>query len=185
MTGRAPLSGLLGVVAPPPSEQVRLDDVDRHLIALLAADSRVSQRKLARELHLSPPTVGERIARLEKAGVIRGYTILLGWASLGYGTVYLTVTAIQGADQAGILLALRALPEVEEVAVITGSMDMLARIRVRNHEHLRELLLTRIWQIDGVQRTETFISLAETVEKDDYIDCLLTAGATAEETPPA
>lgn len=181
MTDRAPLAGLLEVAAPRPSEHVRLDDVDRRLLALLAADSRMSQRTLAKKLHLSPPTVGERISRLETAGIIRGYTIRLGWAALGYGTVYMTVTAIQGADQAGILVALRDLPEVEEVVVITGSMDMLARIRVRNHDHLRELLITRIWQIDGVQRTETFISLAETPDKDDYIDRLLTAGLPAEQ----
>ena len=87
MTGSSPLAGLLEVSAPYPSEVAHLDDVDRRLLSLLAADARVSQRKLARELHMSPPAVGERIARLERAGVIRGYTVSIGWASLGYVTV--------------------------------------------------------------------------------------------------
>lgn len=173
MTGRSPLAGLLDVTSPYPSEVAQLDEVDRRLLALLAEDARASQRKLARELHMSPPAVGERIARLERAGVIRGYTVSIGWAALGYVTVYLAVTAIQGADQAAILQVLHSLPEVEEIIVITGSMDMLARLRVRDHGHLRELLLSEVWRIEGVQRTETFVGLAEMPEKLAYVAELL------------
>lgn len=124
---------------------------------------------------MSPPAVGERIARLERAGVIRGYTLRVGWPSLGYASAYLAVTAVQGADQGAILQALSSLAEVEEVVVVTGSLDMLARLRVRDHEHLRRLLLSEIWQIDGVQRTETFLGLAEMPEKGSYVAGLLNA----------
>ncbi len=47
------------------------------------------------------------------------------------------------------------------MSVVTGGLDLLVRLRVRDHEHLRELLLTDIFQINGVQRTETFLSLAD------------------------
>lgn len=173
MTAQTPLSGLLDVSAPPPKEPVRLDAVDRRILALLAEDSRASQRKLARDLHMSPPAVGERIARLERLGVIRGYTVSLDWAALGYVTVFLAVTAVQGADQAAIFEALALLPEVEDIVVITGSMDMLARLRVRDHTHLRHVLLSTIWRIDGVQRTETFLALAEIPAKTGYLSDIL------------
>ncbi len=177
MTDRAPLSGLLDVTAPLPEEPAQLDALDRRLVALLAADARASQRKLARDLHMSPPAVAERIARLERLGVIRGYTIRLDWSALGYVTVFLAVTAVQGADQGAILEALRSMPEVEEIAVITGSMDMLARIRVRDHAHLRQVLLSEIWRIAGVQRTETFVGLAEMPAKEGYVADLLAPDA--------
>lgn len=170
---RTPLWGLLEVTTPLPQKPARLDEVDRRLIALLASDSRASQRKLARELHMSPPAVGERIGRLERLGVIRGYTVRIDWTALGYETVVLAVTAGQGADQAAILQALRQLPEVEEVVVVTGSMDMLARLRVRDHPHLRQVLLSEIWRIEGVQRTETFVGLAEMPAKECYVADLL------------
>ncbi len=173
VTGRTPLRGLLDVTAPLPAEPVRLDDVDRRLLTLLASDARASQRKLARDLHMSPPAVGERIARLERLGVVRGYTLDVDWAALGYFSVFVTVTAIQGADQAVILQSLRRLPEVEAIVVITGSIDMLARLRVRSHAHLRQVLLSEVWRIDGVQRTETFIALAEMSTKDGYVGELL------------
>lgn len=175
--GRTPLGGLLDVTARLPDEPVKLDAVDRRLLALVAADARVSQRKLARDLHMSPPAVGERLARLERLGVIRGYTVSLDWSALGYVTVLLAVTAVQGADQAAILQELRELSEVEDVVVVTGSMDMLARLRVRDYAHLRQVLLSKIWRIDGVQRTETFMGLAETVSKEGYVAGLLQVGA--------
>ena len=164
-----PLSGLARVTTPPP-EPVQLDAVDRQLLALLARDARISQRRLGRELRMSPPAIGERIARLERAGVVRGYTVAIDWSVLGYVTCYLAVSAMQGAEQGPVMAALHELPEVEEVIVITGSLDMLAKVRVRDHAHLRRLLLEHVWQIDGVQRTETFLSLAEMPGKD------LTAG---------
>jgi Lrp/AsnC family leucine-responsive transcriptional regulator len=185
LTDRAPLSGLLDVTAPLPEEPAQLDALDRRLVALLAVDARASQRKLARDLHMSPPAVAERIARLERHGVIGGYTIRLDWSALGYVTVFLAVTAVQGADQGAILEALRSLPEVEEIAVITGSMDMLARIRVRDHAHLRQVLLSEIWRIAGVQRTETFVGLAEMPAKKGYVADLLDAEAAEDGGQPA
>lgn len=184
MTERSPLAGLLEVTSPYPDEAAHVDEVDRRLLALLAADARTSQRKLARALHMSPPAVGERIARLERAGVIRGYTVSVGWAALGYVTVYLAVTAIQGADQGAILRSLHSLAEVEEIIVITGSMDLLARLRVRDHAHLRHLLLSEVWQLEGVQRTETFVGLAEMPEKLDYLAGLLGADKPELEMSP-
>lgn len=167
----APLSGLADV-AIVPRTPVPLDDVDRRLLTLLAQDARVSQRGLARELRMSPPAIGERIARLERAGVIRGYRVDVDWSALGYVTGYLAVTAIQGADQSEIMRALHQLPEVRDVSVITGSMDMLARIRVRDYTHLRRFLLEGVWQMPGIQRTETFLSLAEMPSKELGVELL-------------
>jgi DNA-binding Lrp family transcriptional regulator len=156
----------LARVTEPAAAPVQLDAIDRQLLVLLARDSRISQRALGRELRMSPPAIGERIARLERTGVIRGYTVSIDWSALGYVTCYLAVSAMQGAEQGPVMAALNELPEVEEVIVITGSLDMLARVRVRDHGHLRRLLLEHVWQIDGVQRTETFLSLAEMPVKD-------------------
>jgi DNA-binding Lrp family transcriptional regulator len=114
---------------------------------------------------MSPPAIGDRIARLEREGVIRGYTVTIDWSLLGYVTCYLAVTARPDADQGAVMAQLYELPEVEDVLVITGSLDMLVRLRVQDHVHLRRFLLDHVWQFDGVQRTETFLSLAEMPSK--------------------
>src|SRR5438876_364634 len=122
-----PLSGLSQVVGSP-LPAAALDRTDLRLLALLAADSRTSQRKLGRELNMSAPAVGVRIARLERAGVIQGYSVRVDWAA--------------------------------------GGMDLLARIRLRDHSHLKALMFEQVWQIPGVQRTETFLTLVEMPGKE-------------------
>ncbi len=157
----APLAGLVGVVAGQVAP-ASLDAVDVEILYHLAGDARLSQRSLARTLGMSPPAVGERVARLERSGVIRGYSIDIGWPEVGFPvTVFLTITAVQGHSLAPVIEALRELPEVTDISIVTGAIDLLARLVVRDHNHLRQLLLEQVWQITGVQRTETLVTLAE------------------------
>lgn len=164
--GDSPLAGL-AELATLASTPVALDDVDRALLQLLAADARSSQRSLARELNMSAPAVGERIARLERSGVIRGYSVVLDWGAAGFPVVvYLAITAAQGHDLGPVMTAVSQILEVDSVDVVTGDLDLLARLRVRDYVHLRTLLLEKIWQIAGVQRTETYLSIAESPYKN-------------------
>src|SRR5216683_7420233 len=165
--------GKLAEVSQPPRPEVEVDDFDLALLRALAADARRSQRALARQIEMSPPAVADRLARLERAGAIRGYRVDIDWAALGYPVVvYLAVTAGPGADLSQIIRAIRALPEAQDMSVVTGGLDLLVRFRVRDHAHLRDLLLATIFQIPGVQRTETFLSLADT-EPDNFAVALL------------
>jgi|SRR3984885_3394189 Lrp/AsnC family leucine-responsive transcriptional regulator len=168
----APLASLTEV-ASPPVPKIEIDDLDLALLRALAADARQSQRALARQIEMSPPAVADRLARLERAGAIRGYRAEIDWEVLGLPVVvYLAVTAGAGMELSEIIRAIRVLPEAEHMSVVTGSLDLLVRLRVRDHAHLRELLLTKIFQISGVQRTETFLSLAD-VEPDNFAAAVL------------
>lgn len=181
----APLAGLADLTSTP-AEAVPLDDVDLALLRLLATDARASQRSLARDLGMSAPAIGERIARLERTGVIRGYRVVLDWAAAGFPVViYLAITAAQGHALGPVMAAVAALPEVEDVTVVTGDLDLLARLRVRDHAHLRRLLLEQVWQIGGVQRTETYLAIAEGAPKNftaELVASLLADDPAA--TPP-
>jgi Lrp/AsnC family leucine-responsive transcriptional regulator len=171
-TTSAPLANLTEV-ATPASPRVEVDDLDLALLRALAVDARQSQRSLARAVEMSPPAVADRIARLERSGVIRGYRVDVDWAALGFPVVvYLAVTAGPGMELSEIIRAIRAMPEAEDMSVVTGGLDLLVRLRVRDHTHLRELLLTKVFQINGVQRTETFLSLAD-VEPDNFTAAML------------
>jgi DNA-binding Lrp family transcriptional regulator len=145
-TSSAPLANLTEVAAPT-SPKVEVDELDLALLRALATDARQSQRALARTVEMSPPAVADRLARLERNGAIRGYRVDVDWAALGFPVVvYLAVTAGPGMDLSEIIRAIRAM--------------------------LRELLLTKIFQINGVQRTETFLSLAD-VEPDNFTAAML------------
>jgi Lrp/AsnC family leucine-responsive transcriptional regulator len=154
----------------PPAD---LDSTDLRLLHMLSLDARQSQRSLARELGMSAPAVGERLARLERSGVIRGYGVRVDWAALGVPTtVLLTITADNGHEQGRIMRELMTIPEVEDVLLVTGDVDMIVRARVRDHTHLRELLMNRVWQIEGIQRTETALTIAEMPPKNPAAELL-------------
>src|SRR5262245_38629515 len=168
----APLARLTEV-SPPAAPKVEVDDFDLALLRALARDARQSQRALARTIEMSAPAVADRLARLGRNGVIRGYRVDIDWAALGYPVVvYVAVTAGPGMDLSEIIKTIQALPEAEDMSVVTGGLDLLVRLRVRDHAHLRELLLTEIFKINGVQRTETFLSLAD-VEPPNFTAALL------------
>lgn len=168
----APLSGLVDATDNP-TPVAPLDDTDLALLQLLAKDARTSQRGLARELGMSAPAIGDRISRLESTGVIRGYTVSLDLAAVGYpALVYLAVSVMTGSDQGQVIEALRAIPEVEDVTIVTGAIDMLVRIRVRDYAHLRSLLLEHVWQISGVQRTETMLGIGSMRPKSFFTELL-------------
>jgi Lrp/AsnC family leucine-responsive transcriptional regulator len=160
----------------PAAEAVSLDDVDLSILEQLVGDARASQRRIAREVGMSPPAVAERIARLERAGVIRGYRAeidrsLLGYSLVAYASVF-AENVLRDPDE--VLGALSALPEVEEATIVAGSMDLIIRLRVRDHEHLRRCLFEHIGRLPGVSRTETFLWLRSASPKPIDLDLIRT-----------
>ena len=152
-----------------------LDQVDLELLHLLAIDARLSQRALAREVGMSPPAVAERLARLERTGVIRGYRVEIDFGAIDRSFVaWMGLTTIQGARQRDLVAKLRQLPEIEAVDLVTGPMDLMVRIRVRDHAHMRDLLFDHILPLEGVNRTETFISL-ESMEIKNFVAELMSS----------
>ncbi len=135
---------------------------------------------------MSAPSVTERISRLERDGVIRGYRADIDPSALGVPlVVYVGAVAVQGIDQRRVAQALRELLEVEDVQIVTGGQDMLIRLRVGSTEHLRECLFDRIWNIEGLGRTQTFISLDQMERKQfdvELLDALLVSATDADET---
>src|SRR5689334_18865666 len=95
-SGRTSITDVLA----PPAAPVDLDPLDLRLLRALSIDAASSKRQLARSLGVSPPAVSERIARLERVGAIRRYTIDVDWAMLGYPMlVYIGITSVQGSHQ--------------------------------------------------------------------------------------
>ena len=119
---------------------LELDAVDARLLEALAEDARRSIADLARQIGLSPPSVSERLNRLEEAGVIRRYTIELNPAALGRPlSVWLRVRPIPGQLQK-VIEILRGLPEVVECDRVTGDDCFLARAHVRDAVDLERLI---------------------------------------------
>lgn len=147
--------------------QVSLDDLDVELLIALSDDARSSQRSLAKILGVSTPTVSERMTKLERAGVIRGYAADIDWSAVGFGeTIFMSINSTAEHDLAKIMEKLWDIPEVEAIHLITGELDLLVQLRVRESRHLKKLMMKKLWQIPGIQRSVTMTSVAEMPHKN-------------------
>jgi DNA-binding Lrp family transcriptional regulator len=139
---------------------VRLDDIDRRIVALLQADARRSARALAREISMSPGAVSERITRLENAGVIRGYHADVDPVALGLSLhVIIGLQIQQEPSLDDIIAVLLKIPEVVGVHVVSGQLDLIVIAQVRDSDHMRELVLDRLWRTPGFRHSETMLIL--------------------------
>ena len=142
----------------------RLDAIDRHLISLLQANARESTANLARKLGIARTTVVARLQRLESAGVIVGYTVRLGEAApsaMVQAYVGLTVSPKAGRD---VVRSLSRLPEVRQVASVSGDVDYLLLVQAETTARLDQLL-DEIGELDGVGKTDSLIVLAMRIDR--------------------
>jgi DNA-binding Lrp family transcriptional regulator len=139
-----------------------LDALDRQIIDALRADARLSARALGRRLGVAAGTVGQRVARLEQAGVIRGYTAIVEPASVGRPLGFVVGLQIaQGTPLDGILQELIDTPEIDEVLVVTGRWDLMVIGRVADPAQLNELLTKGLWQSPSFRHSETMVVVDE------------------------
>ncbi|MET4491216.1 Lrp/AsnC family transcriptional regulator [Bradyrhizobium sp. LA7.1] len=117
-----------------------LDAIDARILGALVDDARISIADLARSVGLSPPSVSERIKRLEEVGVIEGYTLTISPKALGLPiAAWLRIRPIPGQLQK-VADILRALPEIVECDRITGEDCFIARAHVSSVEDLEKLI---------------------------------------------
>jgi Lrp/AsnC family transcriptional regulator, leucine-responsive regulatory protein len=136
-----------------------LDTVDRKILDLLVDDGRRSIIDIATRIQLSAAATKRRIDRLERTGVIRGYTAILDHRFLGTGFEAFTELRFAGdVEVAAIQHETSAVPEVLEVYTIAGDPDALVRIRVTNVEHLQRVV-DALRHRTGVVGTKTLMVL--------------------------
>jgi DNA-binding Lrp family transcriptional regulator len=144
--------------------QSDLDDLDQKLLAALAANSSTSTSQLARRLKVARSTVQARIERLERNGIIAGYTIRLG-KTVTLRRIRATVLlAVEPRSAAQVLQRLKAMPEVELAHTSTGRVDLILQIAAESTQALDETL-DRIGAIPGVSDTESLIHLATKIDR--------------------
>ena len=121
-------------------ENGELDATDARILEALIEDARISTAELARSVRLSPPSVSERIKRLEEAGVIEGYTLKINPKALGLPlSAWMRIRPIPG-QLRKVAEILRELPEIVECDRITGEDCFLARAHVRSVDELEKLI---------------------------------------------
>lgn len=155
------------------SRTYELDDTDRRILNLLMQDAKLPYSEIARQLHVSGGTIHVRMTRLEELGVVRGATLDLDLQKVGYGIqAFLGIFLLKSSFCDSVITQLRGISEVVSVHFTTGSYNLFARVACRDTQHLRNVLHDQVQQIEGVERTETLISLEEVFSRPVQLEAV-------------
>lgn len=135
------------------------DQLDRDLIALLEANARESTANLARRLGVARTTVLARLNRLERDGVIVGYTVRLGQEVTDRAVQAYVGVTLEPRTSRDVMRRLSRLPELRQLCSVSGEFDCIALLRAESMARL-DALLDEIGEIGGVTKTTTSIVLA-------------------------
>lgn len=142
-----------------------LDSTDRAILERLQANARTSNADIARRLGMAPSAILDRIRKLERRGVIRGYTAQIDPAAVGLGlTAFIQIQTQERISTGAIGQALARIPEVLEVHHVAGDDCYLAKVRVPDTAGLSRLLRERIGRLRGVRSTRSTIVLTTVKE---------------------
>ena len=135
-----------------------LDETDRRILSVLQRDARTSMRKISEEVGVSLGTVSNRVHKLEEAGVIQGYTVLLDPEKIGWDLNVVIGLRIQKGRLIEIQEKIAKDPRVYGVYDVTGDFDSMVVARARDRSDLDELI-KNVMSVDGVERSVTRLVL--------------------------
>lgn len=136
-----------------------MDELDHQLIARLRSNARIPVAALAKELKVARGTVQNRIARLERDGIIVGYTVRLRSQLDERRITALMTIAVEGNRADAVLRTLRGDPAIQTLHTTNGRWDIIAELRADTLEAF-DRVLSRIRTVDGIAQTETSLLLS-------------------------
>lgn len=149
----------------------KLDAIDRRILTELQKNGRIPIVELANRIHLTKTPCAERVRRLERSGIIKGYRAELDPEPLGAGFVIIVqVTLNRTSDDALELFntAVKRIPEIQSCYMLAGQFDYMLKVRTSDITHYRNVLGDQIAKLPGVQQTHSYVAM-ELVKDDKTI----------------
>jgi Lrp/AsnC family transcriptional regulator, regulator for asnA, asnC and gidA len=144
----------------------QIDNLDQQILAILIKNALTPYTDIAKQLIVSPGTIHVRMKKMEEMGVVVGSRLEINPARLGYDIcAFLGIFLEKASEYSDAVQRFKKIKEVVELHYTTGAYSMFAKIICKDTEHLRQVLNEKIQAIKGVQRTETFISLEESIRR--------------------
>ncbi|WP_416446279.1 Lrp/AsnC ligand binding domain-containing protein [Leeuwenhoekiella sp. A16] len=148
------------------NEQIAIDGIDKIILRQLMDDARKPILEIARKVGISGAAIHQRLRKLEKSGLISGSKFIIDPKILGYSTMaFVGIYLDRAMSNPAAVKQLKEIPEVIECHYTTGNWSIFIKILCKNNEDLMNLLNKKIQAIEGVSRTETFISLDQQIQR--------------------
>jgi Lrp/AsnC family transcriptional regulator for asnA, asnC and gidA len=148
------------------AQNYEIDNLDRDILRIQMEDVTIPYTDIAKKLLVSGGTIHVRMKKLKEMGVVKGAQLIVDPVKLHFDiTAFIGVYLEKGSLYHNVAAELKKFHEVVEVHYTTGSYGLFAKLVCRNTLNLRQVLNDKIQRIKGIQRTETFISLEESVKR--------------------
>lgn len=142
-----------------------IDKLDRQILSVLMDDAKTPYTDIAKKLYVSGGTIHVRMKKLEQMGIVKSASLDVDYTKLGYDIcAFLGIYLDKSSLYTNVSLDLKKIPEVVSAHYTTGLYNIFAKIICQDTDHLRRVL-NKIQRIEGIQRTETFISLENSIER--------------------
>jgi len=143
-----------------------IDKLDLQILSILMEDAKIPYTKIGEMLFVSPGTVHVRMKKMEQMGIVKRHQLIVNYAELNYDiTAFLGIYLQKSSLYDVVVEQLKQIKEVVDAHYTTGVYSIFAKIVCYDTKHLKEVLHTKIQVIEGIQRTETFISLEESINR--------------------
>ena len=144
----------------------QIDNLDREILEILSSNARTPYTEIAEKLIVSPGTIHVRMRKMEAAGIVKGTEIVVDSAKLGFDlTTFIGVFLDKGASYEDVIQQLETIKEIVEAYYTTGGYSIFLKVICKNTESLRKVLNEKIQKVNGIQRTETMISLEQSIRR--------------------
>ena len=141
----------------------KLDETDHSILDMLIENTRTPFTDIAKKLKISAGTVHVRVKKMEEGGIITGSSLTIDYKKLGYSFIaYVGVFLHKTSQTQFVLERIAEIPYVTVAHVTTGKFNIFCKIRAKNTTQAKEIIYM-IDDIEGVTRTETMISLEESI----------------------
>ena len=143
--------------------KIKLDEIDHQILDLLIDNTRTAFTDIAKKLLISAGTVHVRVKKMEDAGIIKGSSLTLDYKKLCYTFIaYIGIFLEKTHQTKFVLKNLEAVPFVTVANITTGKFNIFCKVRAKSTDHAKQIIFD-IDDIEGVSRTETMISLEESI----------------------
>lgn len=143
-----------------------IDELDKKILSIIKENARIPFLEVARECRVSGAAIHQRVQRLIKVGVIKGSEFIIDPKKLGYNTcAYMGIYLEKASMFKEVVKQLQAIPEITQCHYTTGNYAIFIKVFTKDNEDLKSILIDKLQAIDGISRTETFISLEESFNR--------------------
>jgi Lrp/AsnC family transcriptional regulator, regulator for asnA, asnC and gidA len=149
------------------AKNYEIDNTDLKILEILMQDAKRPYTEVAKKVNVSQGTVHVRMNKMEEAGILEKTTLRINYAKLGFDiTAFIGIYLEKSALYESVLAKLKGIPEITNIHYTTGNYSMFVKIHCRDTNHLKEVLHDKMQQVEGIERTETMISLEESLDRN-------------------